>query len=60
MSAISSSRWYPRLRAKSRNAYWFLDPQTETQGQTDEFYGSKKQAIPKYTHPGKLVRITSP
>ncbi len=51
--------WDVEAAAALGNSYYFLDPQTETQGQTDEFYGSKKQAIPNYMHPGKLVRVTS-
>jgi hypothetical protein len=41
------------------DSYYFLDPRTQTQGQTDEFYGSKKQAIPTYTHAAKLIRVTA-
>jgi hypothetical protein len=41
------------------NSYYFLDPQTETQGEPDEFYGSTKQPIPSYRHAGILERVTA-
>ncbi len=41
------------------NSYYFLDPQTETQGEPDEFYGSTRQPIPNYRHAGILERVTA-
>jgi hypothetical protein len=42
------------------NSYYFYDPSTRTQGQTDEFYGSTKQPTPTYKHAGLIVKVTAP
>jgi hypothetical protein len=40
------------------DSYYFLDPQTQTPGQPDEFYGSTKQPISNHKHAGILERVT--
>jgi hypothetical protein len=40
------------------DSYYFLDPQTQTPGQPDQFYGSTQQPIPNYEHAGILERVT--